>query len=479
MENKIQKCELILIFVLVIFSFIYRMIFLYTPLDRDEGAYAYIAERLEKGELPYRDIFDHKQPFIYYIYKTAFNFFGKTDEAIRMFTNFYLILTFLLFYSFIRVAFNKWISLLALFIFILHINNHNLQGLNSNAEIFLIMPLLIAFILLYNSDSKYFRLNLFLSGFFIGVAVFIKLMAVFILFVPVFYVIRYIKRNKFAYLTYFFSGFLFFVFLLFIWILKNNITKEFIECNFFYNFNYLSQFDFKNKIIILLKGGIEFIKTNFILFIGFLYGIYKIFINKKNHFVFISFMSVIMFYISIFLLSGLYPHYYLVLIPFLSILSAILVNDIYNYLFKIFKNNILIILLLLSIIFLYFLYFVNVNNTYSFIKGNYKTMAIFYEARAVAEIININKSKEQSVFVFANEPEIYFYTHTKAPTKYIYNYPVNYKLNELNFISDFLVMEKETVNIYNEYINKNYKKMVEFKNLILFKKEGDKNEKNK
>lgn len=36
------------------------------PLDRDEGAFLAVAQRILHGSIPYRDVFDHKGPGIYY-----------------------------------------------------------------------------------------------------------------------------------------------------------------------------------------------------------------------------------------------------------------------------------------------------------------------------------------------------------------------------------------------------------------------------
>lgn len=53
------------------------------PLERDEGEYAYIAWRLEHGELPYRDWFDQKPPGIFLAYRLALAAPGDPVEAIR------------------------------------------------------------------------------------------------------------------------------------------------------------------------------------------------------------------------------------------------------------------------------------------------------------------------------------------------------------------------------------------------------------
>jgi 4-amino-4-deoxy-L-arabinose transferase-like glycosyltransferase len=53
------------------------------PLERDEGAYAYVAQRVLSGDAPYRDIFDHKPPLIYLAYLVPVGLFGTSVLAIH------------------------------------------------------------------------------------------------------------------------------------------------------------------------------------------------------------------------------------------------------------------------------------------------------------------------------------------------------------------------------------------------------------
>ena len=53
------------------------------PLERDEGGYAYIAWRLEHGELPYREWFDQKPPGIFLAYRLALAAPVDPETAIR------------------------------------------------------------------------------------------------------------------------------------------------------------------------------------------------------------------------------------------------------------------------------------------------------------------------------------------------------------------------------------------------------------
>jgi 4-amino-4-deoxy-L-arabinose transferase-like glycosyltransferase len=53
------------------------------PFERDEGGYAYIAERWVAGDVPYRDVFDQKPPAIFAFYALALAAGGGHPAAIR------------------------------------------------------------------------------------------------------------------------------------------------------------------------------------------------------------------------------------------------------------------------------------------------------------------------------------------------------------------------------------------------------------
>jgi 4-amino-4-deoxy-L-arabinose transferase-like glycosyltransferase len=53
------------------------------PFERDEGGYAYIAQRWAAGDVPYRDVFDQKPPAVFAFYAAAFAAGGETPAAVR------------------------------------------------------------------------------------------------------------------------------------------------------------------------------------------------------------------------------------------------------------------------------------------------------------------------------------------------------------------------------------------------------------
>lgn len=53
------------------------------PFERDEGEYAYTAQRWIAGDVPYRDVFDQKPPGIFAFYAAAFAIGGESPAAVR------------------------------------------------------------------------------------------------------------------------------------------------------------------------------------------------------------------------------------------------------------------------------------------------------------------------------------------------------------------------------------------------------------
>jgi hypothetical protein len=62
-------------------------------LERDEGEYAYIAQRWLRGDVPYRDAFDQKPPGAFAVYATCFVLFGESIESIHWGVQLYTLLT--------------------------------------------------------------------------------------------------------------------------------------------------------------------------------------------------------------------------------------------------------------------------------------------------------------------------------------------------------------------------------------------------
>jgi len=62
------------------------------PFTRDQGIYAYIADVMMDGGVPYRDVWELKPPGVYFAYWLAFALFGRSELAVRLFDVLYALL---------------------------------------------------------------------------------------------------------------------------------------------------------------------------------------------------------------------------------------------------------------------------------------------------------------------------------------------------------------------------------------------------
>ena len=114
------------------------------PLERDEGEYAYIAWRMEQGDVPYRDAFDQKPPATFVAYRAAFALFGRSPEAIRIFLHLWSAVTALALYGLVRGLAGPLAAAGAVLVFCALGADPRLGGVAANTEAFLQLPCVLA-----------------------------------------------------------------------------------------------------------------------------------------------------------------------------------------------------------------------------------------------------------------------------------------------------------------------------------------------
>jgi hypothetical protein len=91
--RSVVREELIVPLLLALVPVILFIPFVNEPLDPDAGVYATVARGLMRGEIPYRDLFDHKQPLLYAWYALSFLLFGEESSSPRLLILFHLAAT--------------------------------------------------------------------------------------------------------------------------------------------------------------------------------------------------------------------------------------------------------------------------------------------------------------------------------------------------------------------------------------------------
>lgn len=125
----------------IVFSVVLRLGIVSIPLERDEGEYAYIAQRWLAGDLPYRDAFDQKPPGIFVAYAALFALGAKSIQAIHWLGHAQLLGTLVFVYLIGRRLFSQLVGWVAALFTVVLVMDATVLGNAANTELFAIFPL--------------------------------------------------------------------------------------------------------------------------------------------------------------------------------------------------------------------------------------------------------------------------------------------------------------------------------------------------
>ena len=150
------------------------------PLERDEGEYAWSADVLARGGLPYRDTFLQKPPGIFLIYRAIFLTLGTNAVAIHsaLVAN-YLAITYLLYHLGSRVSGTREGGLWAALLLALSLIDPVYEAAVAGTEAFMILPLVGAMACLWTIAERGGSRRAAAAGLLFGLAIFLKQVAIF------------------------------------------------------------------------------------------------------------------------------------------------------------------------------------------------------------------------------------------------------------------------------------------------------------
>lgn len=392
-----------------------------SPFMRDEGEYAYAAQLLHDGGIPYKESFMQKLPMIIYTYSLA-ETFGDSVSFPRILALISLFLTGLVLADILRKEYNSKTAIVFLFLFSPLISFYPLEGFFAQPEIFLLLPMAISlwcyFKWRYTRESFW----LYLVGFFGFVSILYKpIISLAIFFIFLYILLFEIFNNKTTFVKvvkyglFIFLGGLSATLIVILPIFLKGGLSSMWDSAFYYNYYYSSLI------------GLNF-RTIFYYFVNlwpfYLLIIYFIFKVKKNRLLFIS----ILFGCYLGTFGSLLLHYYLIIIPMIAVISSISIINLEENYSSIFSNYIRNFITILICILLFLLLFFQFKD-YLFVKSKNFTNSFcsewqFSESMLLAkELKNITKENDK-IFIFGNAPEILYYAHRRSATRFVITYPI-------------------------------------------------------
>lgn len=396
------------------------------PFERDEGEYAYSAWLMRTGNgTPYQDSFLQKPPLIVYTY-----LLGQTISPLAVWPPRILasIFTFLTAILVGLIAFKVWgkiAGIFSTFLFLPLISFPPLTPFAANTEKFMILPivaLLVLFVFYKNSQKSW---PYVLAGIFSTFSIFYKPICLpVIIFIIIFWLFKLYHSTETHRISLLIKPILLIVgtaliisVILLIPFLK--VWPSFFQEVFTFNLSYASAFD--NP----LGNFINYLSKFFHYWWVLLFLLFGLLFEKPKN-VLYYFLLLIISLSTVF--SSPIGHYYLMIMPFWALLCGALFNSILESLSLNDKQKKLSTIIVLSVIL--FIILVPFKEQFSLNPQKlsewvYGTVNPFSESQEVAKHLAQNTKTNDFVFVAGSEPQIYYYSQRKSPTRFIITYPLN------------------------------------------------------
>ena len=403
------------------------------PFERDEGIYNYFGQLILDGKTPYLDFYEIKPPGIFYAYAVILYFFGNSVEGAH--TGFMVLNILTIFFLFLtgKKLFDNLSGIFIAASYGFFSLAPHVSGFTTQSEhliTFFVSAGLFLLVSAFHSRKSHLY---FFCGVFFGLSVLIKQTAVFLVLfplvsIPLFYLFKKpFNRTLLIKNTAVFGlGVFSIVSLAILFLAIQGAFKEFLYWTYEFPKIYVSEFPawlgweffkhFSEKI--LNNYFILWILAGIGLIIGILSNIEK---DKKIFFLLLSIFSIC----TIFPGLRFYGHYWIQILPAMAVLIGAGVFSVRQWtLFK--KKQNLFLYIFLGLFGLMVISIIQGEKEYYFNPNYNKILREVYgfnpypESKVIGDFIKKRTDKNDQIALIGSEPEIYFYTNRRAPTKHAY-----------------------------------------------------------
>jgi 4-amino-4-deoxy-L-arabinose transferase-like glycosyltransferase len=405
------------------------------PLERDEGEYAYLGQLLLQGISPYKLAYNMKLPGTYAMYALFMASFGQSIRGIHLGFLFVNLASIALVFFISKRLFNFIAGIFSAITFAFLSLSRSILGVQAHATHFVVFMALCGLTLLLKAAETEKKKLIFFSGLFFGLAFLMKQQGAFFLPFGIFYLSwahfqkRPAQQSSLAskLITYVFGSILPFAFTCLILFFAGVFDKF-----WFWVFQYASKYSshlplhaaweiFINQLIYVINP------FRSIWYVAVL-GLVCLFIDAKarKHVILIVALLITSF---LTICPGLIfrEHYFVTLLPIISILVGCCINSTYEFIKN--RKHAAIFSLAPVIIFAAFLsYSIYQQKDYFFVANpaqiSRQTYGAnpFIESVEIANYLKANSTPDDTIAVLGSEPQIYFYSQRHSATGYIYTY---------------------------------------------------------
>ena len=409
----------------------------------DEGVYQVIGDAINKGRLLYSQIWDNKPPLLYILYSVL----GSDQFSVRLMSLIFGLISVFLFYKIAQKLFlNNRIRLFVTTVFSILLALPLLEGNIANAENFMIMPTLLSGLVILNIkkdniaklNNKNLKLAL-IAGFILSLSFLFKIVALFdfaafFIFMSIFEdkkVLEHLRNKNYQAfevkkLFLFCLGFIFLPIITALFFFLKGAFSQFMSATFFSNIGYVGY------------GNTFIIPQGFLIVKLLLLGLLIVFLYSKRNSISLGAKFILTWFaftlFDAFFSQRPYTHYLLVLLPSFCLLLGLVLSErkLRGITLPIFVASLFLVISNFNFYIKIFPYYGNflslVNNKESIFSYRAffdRQTPIDYE---LATFIKTNTSKNDSIFIWGNNAQVYKLSDKLPPGRYTVAYHItNYK----------------------------------------------------
>ena len=448
MENLYKKVKdnWIIILSVVISIIIYFLISENLTLNeiygKDVNVWKYIANMIQDGRIIYKDLFDHKGPILYLFYYLFINYEIISELVIFIVNEIFI-------YKITKIVLSnkytkfKSIIVTTISMIILFITLEDFPNTESYSIPFILISL---YYFVKNLILKYNAKSFVVIGFCMSIVLFLRANIIVLwIIIYLYYMAKMIVkgnlRELFRIISYTILGMAICIVPIVIYLMHNNILKEFIEYYLIFNLKYASA---GTQNTILETCIYFFTVTLFIHPIIIFINILLIFLKKNIKDRKLLIINLIYYIVSIYIVISPkreYLHYAIILMPCVIIPLSILIKDKYKY-----KLIITIGIELYIALIVFGVEYYNIK----YLKENSQKYLLKFEI--IADWLEKNTNEDDNILVLGTENIIYNLSNRAYKGKFSYQVPIIYNSSDIanNFLQEITEQKPEYI-IVNEY----------------------------
>ncbi len=418
-----------------------RLPTLMLPFERDEGEYAYIAQQVIDGGVPYRDAFDQKPPGVFVVYLVAFLLMGQSVLAVHVMMGLCTLASAILLFKLVQRLVSTGAGLAAAFVLVIVTAERSVLGTAANTEIFMILPMIGSLLCLVPKKGLPKPSRLVAAGALSACAFWTKQVAatdaifvagwVAMLDLVTFPKINY-RRLLLNQLFLAIGGFIVTA-VIFLYFIFNGALHDFLYCVFTYNFGYATK-EIDSGSLLLERfwrtfGGI--LAGDWTIWLALIGGLIVLGLQFRKNWRVAAFFAA--FFVLSFLgacIGGYFrPHYFTQVLPAVSALAGIGLAWLLARMSRISVREIRWVLYgsLFTLIFT-FVIIRNASILFAF-NSHLQSYRIyggtsFIFSRELGDELQSLTAPTDTILVAGTEPQIAFFSHRKNATRFIFFDPL-------------------------------------------------------